>query len=365
MSVAPKDSQPGPVVPGTEFARAQAVADAVLYEGYLLYPYRRSSGKNRVRWQFGIVAPRRWVEADGPVPPVVAGSVESWQQQTECLFHVRGGQEEAEADIRLRFLRVVLRTAERAVDGEFVPVDSLDADGTRHLSTEEAAPQQFDLHARLPELLDGGCAREIRLPAATGIEPLGDSGRILRRSEAVAASLSASAEQVGDGAYRLRVRVENLDRGVDEDASRPAALRHSLVATHVLISGRGLEFCSMMDPPGEVSAAVAASRNIHAFPVLIGDDADLVLSSPILLPDHPEVAPESPGDLHDATEIDEMLSLLTLALTDAEKSEARATDPRAAEILDRVDGMPSEVLARLHGTMRSLRDTTGARGEGS
>ncbi|WP_408013682.1 hypothetical protein [Saccharopolyspora elongata] len=90
-----------------------------------------------------------------------------------------------------------------------------------------------------------------------------------------------------------------------------------------------------------------------------------MLSSPILLPDHPEVAPESPGDLHDATEIDEMLSLLTLALTDAEKREARATDPRAAEILDRVDGMPPEVLARLHGTMRSLHDATGARGDGT
>ncbi|MEV0084903.1 hypothetical protein [Saccharopolyspora sp. NPDC050642] len=365
MSVAPKDSRPGPVVPGTEFARAQAVADAVLYEGYLLYPYRRSSGKNRVRWQFGILAPRRWVEADGPVPPVVAGSVESWQQQTECLFQVRGEREEAEVDIRLRFLRVVVRAAERAVDGEFVPVDSLDVDGTRHLSAEEAAPQQFDLHAKLPALLDGGLTREIELPDAMEAEPLGDSGRILRRSEGIAASLSAVAKRVGDGAYRLRVRVENRDRDVAAGASRPAALRRSLVATHLLIGGRGLEFCSMMDPPGELSAAVAASRNIHAFPVLIGDDADLVLSSPILLPDQPEVAPESPGDLHDATEIDEMLSLLTLALTDAEKREARATDPRAAEILDRVDGMPPEVLARLHGTMRSLRDATGARGEGT
>jgi hypothetical protein len=364
MSVAPKDSHPGPV-PGTEFARAQAVADAVLYEGYLLYPYRRSSGKNRLRWQFGILAPRRWVEADGPVPPVVAGSVESWQQQTECLFQVRGRPEEAAVGIRLRFLRVVLRNTERAVDGEFVPVDSLDADGTLHLSAEEAAPQQFDLHAKLPELLGGGCTREIELPGTTAVEPLGGSGRILRRSEAITASLSAVAERVGDRAYRLRVRVENLDRGVDADAPRPAALRHSLVATHVLISGRGLEFYSMMDPPGEVSAAVAASRNIHAFPVLIGDGADLVLSSPILLPDHPEVAPESPGDLHDATEIDEMLSLLTLTLTDAEKREARATDPRAAEILDRVDGMPPEVLARLHGTIRSLRDATGTRGEGT
>ena len=34
--------------------RARAIADAVLYEGYLLYPYRASSSKNQVRWQFGV-----------------------------------------------------------------------------------------------------------------------------------------------------------------------------------------------------------------------------------------------------------------------------------------------------------------------
>ena len=59
-------------------------------------------------------------------------------------------------------------------------------------------------------------------------------------------------------------------------------------------------------------------------------ERDLLLSSPILLYDHPAIAPESPGDLHDGTEIDEILSLRTLTLTDAEKREARATDPRAA-----------------------------------
>jgi hypothetical protein len=94
---------------------------------------------------------------------------------------------------------------------------------------------------------------------------------------------------------------------------------------------------------------------VHTFPVLAGERGrpDLVLSSPILLYDHPQVAPESPGELHDAAEIDEILSLRTLTLTDAEKQEARATDPRAAAIVDRVEGMAPEVLSRLHGTLRS------------
>ena len=80
-----------------------------------------------------------------------------------------------------------------------------------------------------------------------------------------------------------------------------------------------------------------------------------MLSSPIIMYDHPGVAPESPGDLFDAGEIDEILSLRTLTLTDAEKREARATDPRAKAIVDRVDALPEEVFARLHGAVRSLR----------
>lgn len=83
-----------------------------------------------------------------------------------------------------------------------------------------------------------------------------------------------------------------------------------------------------------------------------GHGDGLILSSPILMYDHPQVAPESPGDLFDAGEIDEILSLRILTLSDAEKREARATDPRAAAILDRVDDMPPDVLGRLHGTLR-------------
>jgi hypothetical protein len=82
---------------------------------------------------------------------------------------------------------------------------------------------------------------------------------------------------------------------------------------------------------------------------------DLVLSSPVILYDHPEVAPESAGDLFDATEIDEILTLRTLALTDQERQEARATDPRAAELIDRLDDLPPEMLERMHGAIRYHR----------
>jgi hypothetical protein len=79
-----------------------------------------------------------------------------------------------------------------------------------------------------------------------------------------------------------------------------------------------------------------------------------MLAAPIILPDHPQVAPESPGELYDGTEIDEILTLRTLALSDEEKAAARATDPRAAALIDRVDAMDAPTMAQLHGTIRAM-----------
>jgi hypothetical protein len=96
--------------------------------------------------------------------------------------------------------------------------------------------------------------------------------------------------------------------------------------------------------------------NRHTFPVLVGEPGqrDVMLSSPIILYDHPQIAPESPGDLFDSTEIDEILTLRILTLTDEEKREARATDERARRILDRSEAIPPEIFERLHGAVRSM-----------
>jgi len=113
-------------------------------------------------------------------------------------------------------------------------------------------------------------------------------------------------------------------------------------------------FVSSADPPEWARPAVGECVNAHSWPVLAGPpgSARLVLASPIILDDHPQLAPESPTDLFDGTENDEILSLRTLALTDDEKREARATDPRAADLLDALDAMGPAMFERLHGTVR-------------
>jgi hypothetical protein len=109
-----------------------------------------------------------------------------------------------------------------------------------------------------------------------------------------------------------------------------------------------------VDPPPEARDAAAACVNDGLWPVLIGPAParDVLLAAPIILDDYPTVAPESPGDLCDGTEIDEILTLRIMTLTDAEKQEARATDPRARRIIDRTDALPAEALEQLHGTFR-------------
>ncbi|TSE00945.1 hypothetical protein FOS14_04015 [Skermania sp. ID1734] len=339
------------------FAGAQDVGNAVLYEGYLLYPYRKSSGKNRVRWQFGILAPRDWLSPEAAADSSVSGSADTWYQQTECLFEA---PDDAIVHVRVRFLQVQQRRVEAAgTDGSFAPVDEIDTGQQRYLSFDEAVPQQFDVVATLAQLRAGPHEEILTAPAGEEFEPIGAAGRIVRTRQKVSAVVRLSLHRA-EAPFRLRllrVVIENDCVGIDPDLPRQRALARSLVSTHALIGVLGGRMLSLLDPPEWAASAAKACRNIHAFPVLTGDRgrADTVLSSPILLYDHPAVSPESPGDLFDATEIDEILSLRTLTLTDAEKAEARATDPRAAAIIDRVDGIPSAVFERLHGAVRSLQ----------
>ncbi|MEV7320538.1 hypothetical protein [Streptomyces sp. NPDC093970] len=348
---------------GHVFGPLSAVADAVLYEGYLLYPYRRSSPKNRARWQFGVLFPKDWVEAGGPVRPGVSGSADSWYQQTECL--VRVDRPDAVLRVRVRYLQMQHKQVH---DAGRRPVESLTcADGTVHLTFEEAVPRAADFTVPLSE---GEHGFPVGSPAGSETERLPDgAGRIVRRREEIAASTALVVERLGEDLLRLRVRTAHEGHPADPRAPRDQVLRQALIATHTLLAAEGAEFVSLIDPGADRQDAARSCRNDFTFPVLgdappaeppaDGSVSALLLSSPIILPDHPQVAPESPGDLHDAGEIDEILTLRTMLLTDEEKREARATDPRAAEILDRVDTMPPEVLGRLHGAIRSLKPAAG------
>lgn len=114
------------------------------------------------------------------------------------------------------------------------------------------------------------------------------------------------------------------------------------------------EFLSLLDFPDGLADLVTQCKNFGTWPVLVGDNADMMLSSPIILYDHPQIAPESAGNLFDSTEIDEILSLRILTLSDEEKREIRESDDRARAILERTENMPQEQMMKLHGVLRGL-----------
>ncbi len=333
---------------------ARRVADAILYEGYLLYPYRGSAQKNRARFQFGVLVPPAYAAADG---------CESAASQTECLLEC---PDEAEVLVLLRFLHLQQRIT-RAVSpdtGEWHDVGALQVDGAQYSSWDEAAERQQQAAAGVAGLLSQDRTLEFHIGSGEHSEDLTDAGgavagRLVRRWTALDGTILLSAERVAGpyGALRLRVRVENRTAPATVPRTRDEALRHSLIAAHVLIGVPGATFLSLTDPPEWAAAEAAACVNVGTWPVLAGPEScrDLMLSSPVILYDHPEVAAESAGELFDATEIDEILTLRTLALTDAEKRQARATDPRAADLMDRVDNLPPEMLERMHGAIRYLK----------
>jgi hypothetical protein len=343
------------------FASARAVADAVLYEGYVLYPYRASSRKNQVRWQFGVLTPRAFSEADG---------FERWWLRTECL--VDPGRK-ASLAVRIRCLQVQHRSVDSLAPmaatagsgtevGDFMRADSLAVDGNLYVDWDEAVDKIVDLPpVRLVGAGEGEREETFRFPGGTDTELIHSAdgavaGRIVRRREAVMGRvrLATTAAGAANRLLKVTVTVENLTEWTGLSAKRDEVMSRSLVAVHSMLAIEDGIFLSLLDPPEDARQAVAGCHSDGAFPVLIGDD-HVVLSSPIILYDHPEVAPESPGDLYDATEIDEILALRVLTLTDEEKSEARGTDPRAAAIIDRCDDMSPEIWDRLHGTMRSVR----------
>lgn len=335
------------------FERAREIADAVLLEGYVLYPYRSSSRKNRYRWAFGVLAPRAWSEAGGSEP---------WWLQTECLLE---GTAATKLEGRLRFLHVEHRRVEaRRPDGGFAPAPSLEVDERLWVPFEEGEVREVDFGGDLEALRSGG-ERVVPfcIPGSDATEELRDAsgelvGRVVREGLAVEGELHVAVEPVraARALYRLRIRVENTTPWPDLSARREEVVRGSTISTHLLLALEDGAFISLLEPADWAESAAKACVNTGAFPVLLGDRArrDLLLASPIILYDHPRVAPESPGDFFDATEIDELLTLRTRLLTDDEKRQARASDPRAAAIIDRVDAMPPEIFDRLHGALRDL-----------
>jgi hypothetical protein len=280
----------------------RAIADAVLYEGYVLWPYRRDALKNQRRWTFGGVFP----EAHSALHP-----------DDRCVMRAEVLLEGAPDDVEVsvRFLHVVRRDVEEGAD--LVAWDEA--------TERELGPGPIDIAA--------GEERD---------------GPVVRSWEALTGEVTVASAPIAPGVARVAVEVANTTPWEGDD--REAALRRAFCSTHAVLRTRSGRFVSQADPPERLREAASACRNDGVWPVLVADD--VMLASPIILEDHPQIAPESPGDLFDGGEIDQMLVLNILAMTDDEKAQMRAADPCTREILERTEALTPDELMSLHGAIR-------------
>jgi hypothetical protein len=339
-------------------AAARQVADTVLYEGYLLYPYRATSAKNQVRWQFGIL---------GPAGAADAGVGEETSMSAEVVLESRPG---AMLDVYVRFLQVQSRVVQRRTDEGWAAVDELLVDGTRWIAFHEAVAREIPLLGLPVDELKVGSSLERDLDVASGedVEELYEGGelvgRLLRTRWALHGTVTVTTRPgVNPRVVVLGVRVDNISGWSPGElpgwTARDVAARHSFVGTHLLMTAQGTAFVSLLDGPDWADGDTSTCAQHRCWPVMVADDdgIDAVLVSPIVLGDHPTIAPESAGDLFDATEIDEILTLRVMTMTEQEKADARGTDPRAAAILARCDAMTEDAMDRLHGARRPAADT--------
>ncbi len=338
------------------------LADAVLFEGYVLYPYRADDAKNAVRWQFGVLLPPAFAELDPS---------ERAYASTELLLD--GG--DVELTVRVRFLHTCRRTVEGALPGGgFAPVAALDAGAATHLPGDEASVVEREIRLHLAAGASAAERRGFTVAAAETHEILGaagdPSGRLTRSWAAIRLRLHVEVTPLPGpyGTRRVRLRVDNntpcAAPPLAPQVSRADALAHALVATHLLAGVDGGRFLSLLDPPEWARGYAGDGRHAGLFPVLAGESLageadDVVLAAPIILYDHASVAPESAVAFCDGTEMDEMLTLRALTLTDDEKRRARGSDPRAAALMDHVEHLPDGLLDRLHGAIRSMTAVAG------
>jgi hypothetical protein len=284
----------------------EELVGSLLYEGYALYPYTPGATKNATPTPFGIVYPPAYAET----------------------------QPAAFAMARLDAVLVAGPEAKLAGTVRF-----LQAAGERH----EGVERRIELGpVTLAELVreESGVGEEFRFEAETGDVPA-LCGRVRMRAELLSPDLA-----------RVRLCVHN-STPIDAPAerTRAEALHHSLLSVHPLLEVDAGSFVSPLEREGKLGEAVAGCEPVNTFPVLAEDGDRAVLGAAIALPEHPELAPESLGNLFDNTEIEEALLLHVQALSDGEREAISGQDPAVREMIARAESTTNEEMLGLHGRL--------------
>lgn len=339
----------------------ERIIEAVLYEGYILYPYRPSANKNRRgRFTFGRVYPEAFSRAQN--------GAESCLIQTECLVEARTAPI---LNVSVRFLQPTSRQIGvfseplhkwNGVRPPFTVVPELRVGDDLFQTWMEAVERKIEAPPLELAALNGRWQRvAFEFPCAWNLEPIWDRGQVVgavrRSQDNLRGTIEMGAQPLGTSAYKVTVRILNHSPVPPDCTDSESVLLRIFASTHTVLHVQDGQFVSLLDPAPAYKPAADACRNLGTWPVLVGNELqaerDTILSSPIILYDYPRLAPESAGPLFDGTEIDELLTLRILTLTDREKSEMRHVDEQARRLLERTERLPDDDLLKMHGTIRA------------
>src|SRR5579862_304951 len=251
------------------------IINTLLYEGYSLFPYHRSSVKNQKPAPFGVIYPRAYHAYN----PQAAAEI-----QSQCIVL---GKESFSVHITVCFLHLA-----RTNTSGWQTVE-------RRIETDDAiAPELLIKSEKVPFYFDAENVNEML--------PIG--GEVIVKTEAV--------EDI-DNAFKISVNVYNTSSLINaKNVSRDEALCQSFLSSHIILTATNGEFISVQDPPDGFSLEIQRCENKGTWPILIDEANRTILCSPIIVYDHPKIHPQSKTDLFDSTEIEEALMLHFAAMSD-------------------------------------------------
>jgi hypothetical protein len=320
----------------------EQVVNAALYEGYILYPYRQSSKKNKGnQCAFGCIYPKDYSDSQNGGDACV--------HQTECLVKTTG--DSPSMTVTVCFLHPMMRdtdylTAEEKVSGGWQECPEPGE------SWQEATEREIEFNLALGASCDEKpFASPFFISPTLTVENASGQTAVQRWQDGLEGIIEIENKIVGPELHKVTIRVHNLTpMTADECENETTVLMRTFAFTHTILRATGAEFISLADPPNELAETARKCQNIGAWPVLVGDEGSgekhTLLSSPIILHDYPQIAPESGGAFLDSAEIDEMPTM-----ADEARLEMRHVDEQAWRSLKRNRETGGINFPRLQGQM--------------
>lgn len=335
----------------------ERITKTVLYEGYSLYPYYRSSAKNSKPVPFGAVYPKQFVKYNPDVHSTT---------QTQCIIE---GTDDTEVKITVRFLQLRNRQLLKIDHNEYGPgqfrsTDSLQEGDKTYHSGWEGVERELNLGTHtISTIVDNKLGKDIAFESEKANDIIyGEdgivAGNVIITQSEINGNITVSAEPVGDNknGYKIMVQISNTT-SVDnpKKLSRNDSYKLSFLSTHTILkTGQGA-FISQTDPEPDWEELINNCENINSWPILVEKDHKTMLSSPIVLYDYPEIAPESMGDMFDGTEIEEALVLHMATMPEEEKQKIDKGDPKMKAMMERVESVTPEEIMSLHGGFKEVK----------